>query len=30
VTGYLLMAGGLAGVGVIAALVVSFKEHEEE
>ena len=30
VTGYLLMAGGLAAVGVIAALVVSFKEHEEE
>ena len=30
VTGYLLMAGGLAGVGVIAALAVSFKEHEEE
>jgi hypothetical protein len=24
------MAGGLAAVGVIAALVVSFKEHEEE
>lgn len=30
VTGYLLMAGGLAAVGVIAALAVSFKEHEEE
>ena len=30
VTGYLLMAGGLAGVGVIAALAVSVKEHEEE
>jgi hypothetical protein len=30
VTGYLLMAGGLAAVGVIAALVVSVKEHEEE
>ena len=30
VTGYLIMAGGLAAVGVIAALVVSFKEHEEE
>ena len=30
VTGYLLMAGGLAAIGVIAALVVSFKEHEEE
>jgi hypothetical protein len=30
VTGYLMMAGGLAAVGVIAALVVSFKEHEEE
>ena len=30
VSGYLLMAGGLAAIGVIAALVVSFKEHEEE
>ena len=30
VTGYLLMAGGLAAVGVVAALAVSFKEHEEE
>jgi hypothetical protein len=30
VTGYLLMAGGLAAIGVIAALVVSVKEHEEE
>ena len=30
VTGYLLMAGGLAAVGVIAALAVSVKEHEEE
>lgn len=30
VTGYLLMAGGLAAVGMVAALVVSFKEHEEE
>jgi hypothetical protein len=30
VTGYLLMAGGLAAIGVIAALVVSFREHEEE
>ena len=29
VTGYLLMAGGLAAVGVVAALAVSFKEHEE-
>ena len=30
VTGYLLMAGGLAAVGVIAAIAVSFKEHGEE
>jgi hypothetical protein len=30
VTGYLLMAGGLTAVGVIAALVVSVKEHDEE
>ena len=30
VTGYLLMAGGLAAVGVVAALAVSFKENEEE
>ena len=30
VTGYLLMAGGLAAIGVVAALVVSVKEHEEE
>jgi hypothetical protein len=30
VTGYLLMAAGLAAIGVIAALAVSFKEHEEE
>lgn len=30
VTGYLLMAGGLAAIGVIAALAVSFKEQEEE
>jgi hypothetical protein len=30
VTGYLMMAGGLAALGVIAALLVSFKEHEEE
>ena len=30
VTGYLLMAGGLAVIGVMAALVVSFKEHEDE
>ena len=30
VTGYLLMAGGLASIGIIAAIVVSVKEHEEE
>jgi MFS family permease len=30
VKGYLLMAGALALIGVIAALAVSFKEHEEE
>ena len=30
VTGYLLMAGGLALIGVIAAVAVSAKEHEEE
>jgi hypothetical protein len=30
VTAYWAMAGGLAAIGVIAALVVSVKEHEEE
>jgi hypothetical protein len=30
VAGYWMMAGGLAAIGVIAALAVSFKEHEEE
>lgn len=30
IAGYWLMAGGLAAVGVVAALVVSVKEHEEE
>ena len=30
VTAYLLMAGGLTAIGVIAALVVSVKEHDEE
>ena len=30
VTAYWLMAGGLAAIGVIAASVVSVKEHEEE
>ena len=30
VTGYLIMAGGLALIGVIAALAVSVKENEEE
>jgi hypothetical protein len=30
VAGYGLMAGGLAVIGVIAAVVVSVKEHEEE
>jgi Na+/melibiose symporter-like transporter len=29
VAGYWLMAGGLAAIGIIAALAVSFKEHEE-
>ena len=29
-TAYWIMAGGLAVVGVIAAIVVSVKEHEEE
>src|SRR4051794_32885995 len=30
VTAYWLMAGGLAAIGVIAAIAVSVKEHEEE
>ena len=30
VTGYLLMAEGLAVVGLISAAAVSFKKHEEE
>jgi hypothetical protein len=30
VTAYWIMAGGLAAIGVIAAMVVSVKEHEEE
>jgi len=30
VAGYWTMAGGLAAVGLIAAVVVSRKEHEEE
>jgi hypothetical protein len=30
VAGYWLMAGGLAALGVIAAIAVSVKEHEEE
>jgi hypothetical protein len=30
VAGYWLMAGGLAAIGIVAALAVSFKEHEEE
>jgi len=30
VTAYWIMAGGLAAIGVIAAIVVSEKEHEEE
>jgi Na+/melibiose symporter-like transporter len=30
VAGYWMMAGGLAAIGMIAALVVSHKEHEEE
>jgi hypothetical protein len=29
-TGYWIMAGGLAAIGVIAAIAVGFKEHEEE
>src|SRR5436190_5164352 len=30
VTAYWIMAGGLAAIGVIAAIVVSVKEHEED
>jgi hypothetical protein len=30
VAGYWIMAGGLAGVGIIAAIVVSVKEHEDK
>jgi hypothetical protein len=30
VAGYWIMAGGLAAIGVLAAVVVSVKEHEEE
>ena len=30
VVGYGLMAGGLAAIGVVAAIVVSVKEHQEE
>jgi uncharacterized membrane protein YebE (DUF533 family) len=30
VAGYWIMAGGLAAIGVIAAIAVSVKEHEEE
>ena len=30
VTAYWLLAGGLAAIGIIAAIVVSVKEHEEE
>ena len=30
VMAYWLMAGGLAAIGIVAALVVSVKEHEEE
>lgn len=30
VMGYLIMAGGLVAIGVIAALAVSVKEHEED
>ena len=29
-TGYWIMAGGLAAIGIIAAIVVGVKEHEEE
>jgi hypothetical protein len=30
IAGYWMMAGGLAAIGMIAALAVSHKEHEEE
>jgi hypothetical protein len=30
VTAYWIMAGGLAAIGIVASLVVSVKEHEEE
>jgi len=30
VTAYWIMAGGLAAIGIVAAIVVSVKEHEEE
>ena len=30
VTAYWLVAGGLAAIGVVAAIIVSVKEHEEE
>jgi Na+/melibiose symporter-like transporter len=30
VIGYWLMAGGLVAIGVVAAILVSFKEHEEQ
>jgi mannose/fructose/N-acetylgalactosamine-specific phosphotransferase system component IIC len=30
VTGYWLVAGGLAAIGIVAAITVSVKEHEEE
>jgi hypothetical protein len=30
VTAYWIMAGGLGAIGVIAAIAVSIKEHEEE
>jgi hypothetical protein len=30
VTGYWIMAGGLAAIGIVAAIAVSVKEHEEE
>jgi hypothetical protein len=30
VTAYWLVAGGLAAIGIVAAITVSVKEHEEE
>jgi hypothetical protein len=30
VTGYWIMAGGLAAIGIIASIIVSVKEHEED